>query len=52
MNNNTAKEQAQTYGKVSLNGCQLYKGDCLEVMDYLISIGIKVDFILTDPPYG
>ncbi len=30
----------------------LYKGDCLEVMDSLIEKGIKVDCILTDPPYG
>lgn len=32
--------------------CQLYHGDCLEVMDELIKQGIKVDMILTDPPYG
>ena len=32
--------------------CKLYKGDCLEVMDRLIEEGIKVDMILTDPPYG
>lgn len=30
----------------------LYKGDCLEVMDYLIEKGIKVDAIITDPPYA
>ena len=30
----------------------LYKGDCLEVMDKLIKDGVKVDLILTDPPYG
>lgn len=30
----------------------LYKGDCLEVMDRLIEEGVKVDCILTDPPYG
>ena len=29
----------------------LYKGDCLEVMDKLIEQGIKVDAIITDPPY-
>lgn len=28
---------------------ELYNGDCLEVMDQLISKGIKVDMILTDP---
>ena len=31
---------------------ELYKGDCLEVMDQLIEKGIKVDAIITDPPYG
>jgi site-specific DNA-methyltransferase (adenine-specific) len=31
---------------------KLYNGDCLEVMDKLIDEGIKVDCILTDPPYG
>lgn len=31
---------------------ELYKGDCLEVMDRLIEEGIKVDMILTDLPYG
>jgi site-specific DNA-methyltransferase (adenine-specific) len=30
----------------------LYNGDCLEVMDDLISKGMKVDAIITDPPYG
>ena len=30
----------------------LYSGDCLEVMDKLISEGVKVDAIITDPPYG
>lgn len=30
----------------------LYKGDCLEVMDYLISQNIKFDAIITDPPYA
>lgn len=31
---------------------ELYKGDCLEVMDELINKGVKVDCILADPPYG
>lgn len=31
---------------------ELIKGDCLEVMDTLIEKGIKVDAIITDPPYG
>ena len=29
----------------------LYNGDCLEVMDKLIREGVKVDVIITDPPY-
>ena len=35
-----------------MENIQLYKGDCLTIMDNLISNGIKVDMILTDPPYG
>ena len=31
---------------------QLFKGDCLEVMDRLIEEGIIVDAIICDPPYG
>lgn len=31
---------------------ELYQGNCLEVMDRLIGNGVKVDMILTDPPYG
>ena len=31
---------------------KLYQGDCLEVMDKLIKQGLKVDAIITDPPYG
>ena len=30
----------------------LYKGDCLEVMDELIAKGVIVDAIICDPPYG
>ena len=30
----------------------LFNGDCLEVMDKLIEQGVKVDAIITDPPYG
>ena len=30
---------------------RLIQGDCLEVMDELIREGIKVDAIITDPPY-
>lgn len=31
---------------------KLINGDCLEVMQSLIDDGVKVDMILTDPPYG
>ena len=31
---------------------QLIKGDCLSVMDGAIAKGLKVDAIITDPPYG
>lgn len=31
---------------------KLYNGDCLAVMDKLIEQGVKVDAIITDPPYG
>ena len=31
---------------------QLYNGDCLDIMDKLIEMGIRVDAIITDPPYG
>ena len=31
---------------------KLIQGDCLEVMDKMIEKGIKVDAIITDPPYG
>lgn len=34
-----------------MDNVQLYHGDCLEVMDDMIKQGIKVDLILTDPPY-
>ena len=35
-----------------MDNVQLYKGDCLEIIDELIKKGIKVDAIITDPPYG
>lgn len=34
------------------NKADLYQGDCLAVMDYLISIGVKVDAVIADIPYG
>ena len=33
-------------------GSQLYQGDCIQVMEQLISLGCKVDAIIVDPPYG
>ena len=35
-----------------MENVQLYQGDCLEVMDKLIEQGVKVDVVITDPPYG
>ena len=37
---------------IDREGYKLYKGDCLEVMDKLIEEGVKVDAIITDPPYN
>ena len=34
------------------NKVQLYKGDCLEIMDNLIEQEVQIDLILCDPPYG
>lgn len=31
---------------------QLFNDDCLEIMDKLIAEGVKVDAVITDPPYG
>lgn len=31
---------------------KLYNGEALEIMDKLISEGVEVDSIITDPPYG
>ena len=35
-----------------MKNINLFQGDCLEVMDKLIEQGVKVDAIITDPPYG
>lgn len=35
-----------------MSDIKLYQGDCLEVMNELIAQGIKVDAVITDPPYG
>lgn len=31
---------------------ELYNGDCLKIMQQLIEQGVKVDAVITDPPYG
>lgn len=31
---------------------KLYQGDCLEIMGELIKDGVKVDAVISDPPYG
>ena len=35
-----------------MNSIELYNGDCLEIMGELIKRQVKVDVIITDPPYG
>lgn len=52
MNKENQHKEVSPYGVVVSDGISLYNGDCLEVMDYLISQNIKVDAIITDPPYG
>ena len=37
---------------VTGDGYSCYNGDCITVMEDLISDGVKVDLVLTDPPYG
>ena len=37
---------------ITTDNYSLYLGDCLEVMDKLIEEGVKVDCVITDPPYG
>lgn len=33
------------------NNIELYHGDCMDIMDELINKNVKVDLIMTDPPY-
>ena len=35
-----------------MSNIQLYQGDCSEIMDGLIAMGVKVDCVITDPPYN
>ena len=36
----------------NIGQCTLIQDDCIEVMQNLIKQGVKVDAIITDPPYG
>ena len=38
--------------EIRTDNYSIYQGDCLEVMDELIKQNVKVDAIITDPPYG
>ena len=35
-----------------INNIQLYNGDCIKIMQNLIEQNIKVDAVITDPPYN
>ena len=37
---------------IQINNSILINEDCLKAMDFLIEKGVKVDAIITDPPYG
>jgi len=49
---NLGSKEVQSYGGISLDNNILFNGECLEVMDYLISKNVVVDAVITDPPYG
>lgn len=36
----------------TIKNIELYQGDALRVLDYLISLGVKFNAIITDPPFG
>lgn len=38
--------------EIKTDNYEIHKGDCLEVMDKLIEQRVKVDVVITDPPYG
>ena len=38
--------------KKVIGNCTLYNGDCLEVMLELISDAVKVDAVISSPPYN
>ena len=35
-----------------IDNSYLIQGDCIEAMQMLIEQGVKVDAVITDPPYG
>ena len=43
---------AKPYRADVIRESALIQGDCLEVMQWLIDNNVKVDAIITDPPYG
>ena len=43
---------ANPYRVEVIDNNALVQGDCLEVMQWLIDNNVKVDAIITDPPYG
>jgi len=43
---------ANPYRVEVIDNQYLIQGECLEVMQWLIDNNVKVDAIITDPPYG
>ena len=46
MNKENQHKEALPYGVVSNDGISLYNAECLEVMDYLISLTCILSFIV------
>lgn len=44
----TMREKLESFHRVQIGDCQLYLGDCREILPLLP----KVDAVVTDPPYG
>ena len=38
--------------ELKTDNLRLIQGDCIEAMQMLIEQGVKVDAVITDPPYG
>ena len=45
-------KKIKEFSPINIGDLELYNGDCLEVMDYLIDNKIIVDSVICDPPYG